>query len=186
MKKLEEKINKRSKVEQLFILMLMFVFIIGVFCVTGCGGKSCETPSCGSEDFGDGTAYGCSIPGLGGILSSGSGCDSACWPQSCKIVSFSGSENDENTNEEDVTKIAACDVRYYGNGCLGCGQQEKSCYSGYIKLKDSQTDLNGFFYGSTDNEEKIMGCYNGCGGCIGSGGMGKYLIEELEYTTGVK
>lgn len=177
-----KKLNEKSKVEQLFIVTLMFVALIGVFCITGCGGKkSCETPKCGSGEANE--AYGCSIPGCGGCLSSGSGCNTACWPQSCKYVSFSSSEEDESSGEEKDFKIKACDTRYYGDGCLGCGQSEKSCYYGCIT--DEKEDMKGFFYGSSDKEEKYIGCINGCGGCIGSYGAGSEMIEEIEYMTGV-
>lgn len=182
-----KKLNEKSKWEQLFVLMLIFSAVIGLFCINGCGGRSCETPACGSKNFGSGSAVGCSIPGCGGILTSGKGCDAACWPQSCKVVHGSSNEKNEETGEKDSLSVTACDTRYYGDGCLGCGQQEKSCYSGCIKLEDSDedTDVNGFFYGSSDSEEKIVGCYNGCGGCVGSGGTGKMTIFDLENLTGV-
>lgn len=196
--------NQKSKSEQLFILMLLFLMLIGVFCITGCGNKqSCETPKCGSEDFGAGTAIGCSIPGCGGCISSGKGCNAACWPQSCKMVHASEVEIqeriDEETNEEtdektdektvksitSINAITACDIRYYdGGGCLGCNQKEKNCYTGCITAEDSNNDMNGIFY-STDSGEKIIGCINGCGGCVGSGGIGGEMMYELESITGV-
>jgi len=186
MKKLNNKLNNKSKGEQLFMLTLMFTVLLGVFCVTGCGGKkSCESPKCGSEDYVDGTAKGYSIPGCGGLFSSGKGCNTACWPQSCKIVTFSAGEKNEKTGEKEVSKEIACDARYYGDGCLGCGQSEKSCYGGYIKAKDETTDMTGFFWGSSDSGEKIIGCYNGCGGCVGTDGIGGYTMMELESLTEV-
>lgn len=186
--------NQKSKGEQLFILILMFTALIGVFCLTGCGSKqSCEKPQCGSADFGSGTAVGCSIPGCGGCISSGKGCNAACWPQSCKIVHASEEEIQEKIDEETnaktdekiVTTITACDIRYYdGGGCFGCNQKEKNCYNGCISIKGGSNDMNGIFY-STDSGEKVMGCVNGCGGCIGSGGIGAEMMYELEDITGV-
>lgn len=76
MKKLDEK----TKGEQIFILLLILAASAALLCAAGCGGgKSCEKPSCGSEEApdGTGTARGCSIPGYGGCLSSGKGCNSA-------------------------------------------------------------------------------------------------------------
>ena len=183
--------NEKTKAEQLFIVMLMFAALLGLFCAAGCGGgKSCETPKCGSEDFGNGTVRGCSIPGCGGCLTSGKGCNTSCWPQSCKLITASSSEKNEETGEKDAVKIFACDTRYYAqNGCLGCGQIEKNCYYGCIKNKDSSDDSNdasGCFYGSYDSGEKMIGCANGCAGCIPSDGMGIYLVNELEDLTGVK
>ena len=185
MKNLKKKLNSRSKSEQFFMLTLLFVTVLGIFCVTGCGGKSCETPKCGSQAYLGGTARGGSIPGCGGCLSSGKGCNSACWPQSCKVVNISSDEKDEETDEESVAKITACDTRYYGDGCLGCGQSQKSCYGGCIKVENETDNMNGLFYGSSDSEEKYIGCANGCGGCVGSGGIGGEMINELENITGV-
>lgn len=180
--KISERLNKKTKGEQLFILMFMFVMVMSIFCITGCGGGSCETPEYGSQDFESGSAVGCSIPGCGGCLTSERGCNLACWPQSIKLVHGSSKKNSE-TSEKGNFKIIACDTRYYGDGCLGCGQREKSCYAGYMKDEDSTENFNGLFYGSTDSDEKIIGCANGCGGCIGSGGMGAYTISELESLT---
>ncbi len=36
-------------------------------------------------------------------------------------MNISSDEKDEETDEESVAKITACDTRYYGDGCLGCG-----------------------------------------------------------------
>lgn len=177
-------INKKTKGEQLFILCMLFVLSFGVLCVTSCGGSSCEAPRCGIEEFEGGTAKGVSIPGCGGCLSSKKGCDSVLWPQSCKFVSLSNTEVDASTQEELESKIVGCDIRYYGDGCLGCGQQEKSCYSGCIDF-EGENGMSGFFYGSSDKDEKLIGCVNGCGGCIGSEGMGAETIQEIEYWTGV-
>lgn len=46
-----KKIDKKSKPEQLFVLMLLAVACLGVFALTGCGGsQSCETVQCNSVD----------------------------------------------------------------------------------------------------------------------------------------
>lgn len=74
MKKLDEK----TKGEQIFILLLILAASAAFLCAAGCGGgKSCEKPACGNEGASDGSARGCSIPGYGGCLSSGKGCNSA-------------------------------------------------------------------------------------------------------------
>lgn len=177
-------LNKKAKGEQIFILCMFFVLSFGILCVTGCGGKSCETPRCGKEDIGDGSVIGVSIPGCGGCITPNKGCNSACWPQSCKIVSLSASKAEESAGDELESTLIGCDVRYYGDGCLGCGQQEKSCYNGCIDA-EGEKGMKGFFYGSSDDDEKIIGCANGCGGCVGSEGLGAELIQEIEYWTGV-
>lgn len=185
LKQLLQKLNKKAKSEQLFVLMIMFITLAGVFCVTGCSGNnSCETPKYGNEESSNLKAIGCSIPGCGGCLSSGSGCNSACWPQSCKIVRGTSNNSSSQTDNNEILKITACDTRYYGNN--GCGQEEKSCYSGCLKLEDSEININGFFYGTSNSEEKFIGCTNGCGGCIGSEGIGALTIDELESITGVR
>ncbi len=182
-----KKINQKTKAEQFFILLLMFSITLGTFSVTGCGGQACEKPACGSEDVEDGKAIGCSVPGCGGCLSPGKGCNSSCWPQSCKFVYANGEEEDEEEDEELSSKLSiiACDTRYYGNGCLGCGQVEKTSYYGCINYQENSEKLNGFFFGSTDSDEKIIGCTNGCGGCVGSHQMGAEIISEMEDITGV-
>ncbi len=178
-----KKMDNRPKGEQLFILFLMFAALLGAFGVMGCGGQSCETPKCGSEDaYIGGKASGCSIPGCGGCLSSGRGCNSSCWPQSCKFVKFTGEDNEDDTV---VQKISACDVQYYGDGCTGCGQSKKSCYTGCVKAEDSSEKMNGFFYGTSDSSEHFIGCTDGCGGCIGTGGILGNTMEEIEQITGV-
>ena len=169
----------KTKAEQFFILMLLFGAMIGVLCLAGCGGgRSCEKPACDSINTETGSAFGCSIPGCGGCLTSGEGCNSACWPQSCKIVRA------KDDSDGDSAKITACDTRYYGDGCLGCGQKEKSCYSGCIKMSGSE-EINGFFYGSSDSDERLIGCVDGCGGCIGSYGIGGYSMYAVEELMGI-
>ena len=93
-----------------------------------------------------------------------------------------------STEEEiGISSIRACDIRYYGDGCLGCNQREKSCYYGCIKgeMSDSK-NVNGLVYGYTGSNEKFIGCVGGCGGCIGTSGKGESLIKEIEYMTGVE
>lgn len=87
----------------------------------------------------------------------------------------------------DSASIAACDVRYFGDGCFGCGQKEKSCYYGCINSSNREYEdvYNGFVYGSSDKEEKIIGYVNGCGGCYGTDGSGKEYIQIMENAAGV-
>ena len=193
-----KKLNGKSKGEQLFVLMLMFVALVGMLCVTGCGRKACETPQCGNEESGGVKVVGCSIPGIGGCLSSGKGCDTACWPQSHKISCLSGEGID----------VKACDTRYYGDGCLGCGQVQKSCYvgCGSINLKNKEENeeeyeegyeeeyeeeyyeginAKGIFWGSSDGKEYVIGCKNGCGGCFGTGHELQSIMYDTEFIGGI-
>lgn len=50
---------------------------------------------------------------------------------------------------------------------------------------DNDNKMAGCFYGSTESEEKVIGCYNGCGGCIGSNYIMKNTLDGLEYYLGV-
>lgn len=173
--------NRRTKTEQFFILMLLCVGVFGIFALSGCGGgQSCETPKCSS----DGEVTGVSIPGCGGCLSSGKGCNSCgncLWAQSYKISCGNWEDEDEDIS----ASVIGCDARYYAGGCLGCGQDENSCYSGCVNAEGDDDEIHGFFYGSSNDEEKVIGCYNGCGGCTADGGIGGDLLYDMELRTGI-
>jgi len=78
--------------------------------------------------------------------------------------------------------ITSVDTRYYGDGCLGCGQMQKSCYVGFVNWDIEGTKVKGALYGTSDGEEHLAGCYNGCAGCVGTGNMfGKYIYELEKY-----
>lgn len=174
-----KKLDSRTKGEQLFILLLMYVIFISGVCIAGCGGQSCESLKYGSEE-GDGfKAAGCSIPGFGGCLSFEKGCNSACWPQSCKISN--GTYSGEGTNDKGC--VTSLDMRYYGDGCFGCGQSQKSCYVGLVNWNIENMEAKGIFYGSSDKTEHVAGCYNGCIGCMETAdifGQYMYQMERLE------
>lgn len=176
----------KSKVEQLFILVVASIGILGLLCLSGCGETSCEGIKCGNACEDEVKAVGISLPGCGGCLSSEKGCDSMCYSQSIKIftgIIQEGEEiqesEDESGEESEVIRsfMLGCDNRYYGDGCLGCAQTEKSCYSG-IYAQDIKNMA--VFYGSTDGEEKFCGVSNGCGGCYASDGEGKETITIFE------
>lgn len=169
--------NHKSKAEQVFVLAALCISFFFVFCLIGCGsGNGGEIVEYGIK----GKSVGISIPGCGGCLTNGKGCNSCLWPQSCKVLS--GCE--ETYTDAGTDKVLACDIKYYGSGCLGCGQKEKSCYSGCFDMKS--IGLNGCVYGSTDSKEKVIGCYNGCGGCVGSGGIGGSVIDNMEDSLGIR
>lgn len=176
-----KKYNSRSKLEQIFIMLVLTVGCLCVLVFTGCGGESCETIKCnGTND--DGIAAGVSVPGCGGCLSSGKGCNSCLWAQSYKCVA--GSDREEVEDGEEIstvgTRVIGCDTRYYGAGCLGCGQKEKSSYMGCINSQYFDRKASGCFYGSSDKEEKFIGCNNGCGGCADSEVAGKLQLDVIE------
>lgn len=171
-------INKKSRIEQVFILVIFCIGVFGVFMLTGCSGQSCETIQYGSVDYQGGCIKSISIPGCGGCLTSGRGCNSCLWPQAYKVSCGNWQEpSTYNGNEkQDKFNVVGCDTRYYGDGCLGCGQREKTCYGGYMNIDASDDQMRGIFYGSSDNDEKMIGC----GGCISSKGIGAYALGEME------
>lgn len=185
----DKNMNGKSKLEQLFVLIIFSISVLGVFLLSGCGGgKSCEKPKCGNEEFYGGETTGVSIPGCGGCLSSGKGCNSCLWAQSCKVscAKWENSYTDDSGKEmTEVASVKGCDTRYFGDGCLGCAQQEKSSYLGYITYNEEGESLKGFFYGSSDSEEKFIGCNNGCGGCVADGGIGSEMLKEMETVEGI-
>ena len=184
-----KKNNSKSKLEQIFIMMVLFIGCLGIFTFTGCGGrKSCETIKCNAVN-GDGkVGAGVSVPGCGGCLSSGKGCNSCLWAQSYKCAA--GSDSMEVGSEEETstasTRVIGCDARYYGAGCVGCGQKEKSSYIGCINRQYPADKTSGCFYGSSDKEEKLIGCSNGSGGCAGSNGTGKAELDLMEGEIGIE
>ncbi len=181
--------NRKSKIEQFFILMMMSVGMLGIFALTGCGGcGSCETPKCASINEDGVKAAGISIPGCGGCLSSERGCDSCLWPQSCKFSCGEWDETYLDKHEKKVVQkagIKGCDVRYYGDGCLGCGQREKTSYAGCINMNYDGQKLNGFFFGAGNREERLIGCGNGCAGCVPDDHAGEEAMKEMETMLGI-
>lgn len=176
-----KKLDSKTKGEQLFILLLMFIIFMSGFCVAGCGGHSCEAPQYGSEESDGFTAAGCSIPGCGGCISPGKGCNSACWPQSCKVSK--GKYSGEGA--EDKGCVTSFDMRYYGDGCLGCGQSQKSCYVGVVNWDTEDVEAKGVFYGSSDETEHMTGCYNGGGGCMETADIFGGYMYQLEKIEGI-
>ncbi|MCM1266827.1 MAG: hypothetical protein NC302_02900 [Bacteroidales bacterium] len=181
--------NAKSKSEQVFLMMLLSVGCLCAVILTGCGGKSCETIKCNSVNEDGLVITGISVPGCGGCLTSGEGCNSCLWAQSYKCVA--GSESEEVEEEDgntstDRMRVIGCDARYYGGGCAGCEQKQKSSYVGCVNQKDSAGKTSGCFYGSSDKEEKLIGCRKGSGGCAGSDGLGRLGLDIMEEGTKIE
>lgn len=176
--------EKEMRMRQFFVLILLGVFAFGVLCMTGCGGASCETIQCGSFNEEGIDAKGISIPGCGGCLTSGRGCDSCLWSQSNKISCATiddGSIVTGSAEKEEKMEFIGCDTRYYDGGCLGCGQSEKACYTG---VYSHGSENWGIFVGTSDSGENYIGCTDGCLGCYAEGepvlGNCLEVIETLE------
>ncbi len=185
-----KKYNSKSKLEQVFIMLMLSAGCLCAVAFTGCGGKSCETIKCNSVNEDGLVMAGLSVPGCGGCLSSGKGCNSCLWAQSYKCVAGSEREKVEEETEETAStesiRIVGCDARYYGEGCAGCGQKQKSSYVGCANLQNQSGKTSGCFYGSSDKEEKLAGCRNGSVGCAGSDGVGRMGLDIMEEGTKIE
>ena len=170
-----------KKREQLFVLLLLFISSMAVLCITGCGKNSCEGIMFKNVTEENIEAVGISVPGCGGILTSGEGCDSACWPQSIKL--FKATKSEIYNDESQETVYMGCDNQYYGSGCFGCGQVKKNSYIGTRKVGTENIVI---FFGSSDKEEKMFGIGNRVSGCAASDANGKYMIDEFEYQLGIQ
>lgn len=139
--------KNKSKLEQIFVLMLVFIVCLIILCITGCGGsKSCELPKCGSSDIPGTQVVGVSVPGCGGVLSSGQGwgCDTCgLWSQSVKGVIGQADKKlfVKDAPKDDKIFGAGFDNQYYKNeGCDGCARSDnlKSCYG--VAVVDSPSE----------------------------------------------
>lgn len=181
--------NNKSKWEKLFILLTICVAIFAILAFSGCNGKSCENCKCESQDVEGGSVSGISVPGCGGCLTSGCGCNTCFWPQSCKCTcaDWEGVETSEQVFTGEGY-IKGCDTRYYsGDGCLGCGcnQKEKMMYYGCAKAGEEDKDVRGCFVGQTGVGEARIGC-NGCRGCKDNDYSAGELLEAAEVLGGIE
>lgn len=196
--------ERKTKIEQVFVISICFMIVFIIFCATGCGdnGKSCEVPRCGTES-GDGYALlGVSIPGCGGILTSGQSCGGCgLWSQAIKCTGgyadigkvpkkIKYEEKDINGNtvtkekvEYDTKKllILTLDDRYYEDeGCGACSSpRARACY-GTAAVSGPTDWLVAFGYPS---RELSVGCGSGCGACAATARPGAYLIDLTERIT---
>ena len=171
---------KRTKKEQLFILIMLFIFVLGLLCISGCGESSCETPKCSSEDYSNGSYMGVSVPGVGGCISSGEGCNSCFYAQSHKFIFIKNEDSCLGCTTRESSLIG-CDTRYYDDA-----QQEKSSYLGCINYKDREDEITGIFYGCSSCDERVIGCGGGCVGCLETGGVGENFIRSVEFIQGIE
>ena len=178
--------DHRSRGEQFFILVILFVSTCALFCATGCKGDNCETPKCGSSKVESGRVYGCSIPGIGGCLTPKMGGNTVLWPQACKAYGTC----DNSETDSDNANILGCDVAYLGGGCGGCGNQRRSCYSGclYEDIQDGEEAGKSclIYFGRTEKKEVLLGCVKGVG-CVSCKEEHQVepLIELIEMKSGV-
>lgn len=148
--------NPKKKRSVLFELIILCVFIFAILLV-------CSCTSCGitSKAIGNSSIKGITIPGLGGCLSSGKGCNSCLYSES--VACFNYNSNKDTSSEVSVT---ACDNVYLGS-CLGCGVNRHHTSCGYISLAESGS--KGCFYlkGNDDRLFDKSGVnYCGLTGCL--------------------
>lgn len=160
---------KKTRLEELFIMCLVFTMCMMIFVATGCGEKkSCEKPRMTSEEG----LVGVSLPGLGGCLSSGEGCgDCSLWSQSCKFVAASQEAGGNKTEEKKgISFIGVQNVYYEDKGCMGCSSYEAtSCWAAAVR---------------EDNAWVVAGEHPSLGGCavsniVGCGGGQEYVVKKF-------
>ena len=169
-------LDKKSKKEQIFLLLIICVAFFGILCISGCDEDACV--KFGSEDLNNGSAVGVSIPGCGscGDCLLCSGC--ICGTTSCKFISAN----------EDGFNLIACDQQYKSTDCGGC-QSKRSCYNGFVSIDDGYSGETGnidkgfgLFYGddSKSQNERIIGCADGCFYCESTGDAMIDILATLE------
>lgn len=168
--KIFEKIDRRSKGEQFFLLTCIFVAALSVLCLSGCSSGSCNL---GTADH----AVGITIPGCAECAS-------------CKLVYACGGESGDEAH------VLGYDFRYYDQddgclGCIGCGdcgsKKEKSCYGGCLCGKNQGERDQAFYFGDTDSGELAFGCVDGSLGCecSDSDTPGAIVTYFVEWVTGI-
>lgn len=198
--------EKKSEIERFFVLLMGVMVCFIIFCATGCGdgGKSCELPQCGT-DFDNGNhLVGVSIPGCGGILTSGKSCGGCgLWSQAIKCSGgyidvdktpkkVQVEEVDVNGNVvsrekiESETKscvLLSLDDRYYEDeGCGACSSyRARACY-GFVGAKGPTDWLVAVGYPS---REISVGCGSGCGACSTTDRIGAQFIYITEEATDI-
>lgn len=168
-----------KKSEQLFVLGIGCIGVLGLLCVSGCSGCSVELPQCGGINEGGIQAVGVSVPGCGGCLTSGKGCGSCLWSQTIKL--FAGCIEESGTEEAlagETYTYLGCDNEYYG-GC--CGRDKGACYGGLMTQDIKNWGIVwGDYSGSGEEKEHMLGVADGCVGCFTTEPEIKSNIDDIE------
>ena len=162
------KFNKKSKAEKVFIIAIcMFSLCLVMLCLTSCSG-SCL-----------GCSFGCESDeqyNLSGISYVAEGC---CSSSSCKTAMGSIDTDAEDSMISDAFVISCtnsssgcCNTSYCSNGVfvgkdVDCGDCGISCAS------------------STDGNENIIGCVDGCFYCENTEGQMSWLYELVYLLLGI-
>lgn len=169
-----------KKIEQLFVLVMGCIGLLGLLCISGCNGCSVEMPQCGGVNEDEGRFVGVSVPGCGGCLSSGKGCGSCLWSQSIKF--FAGCVEEADSAGNTYTYLG-CDNEYYG-GC--CGRDKGACYGGLMTQNIKNWGIVwGDYSGSGEQKEHMLGVADGCVGCYTTEPEIKSNIDDIEGYLGI-
>lgn len=151
------KLNQKSKGEQLFILVALCTLFFGMMMISGCGGGNCVTPKCAIDCSGP-KYLGCRVPGCGALTNC---LDCALMPEGVEAFAFSA--EDKYT----TAQIAALGEVYNSSHCKGCNSKSQGCYVGCIKTEAIKTEEKACYIGGAST--KIGGgCFVGRYGCFPS------------------
>lgn len=163
--------DKKTKGEKLFILLLIVTIGLALICLTGCS-SSCFgcTVGCDEDDIG-------CVNGIG-YESDGCGSEDSC-NATWNCIDFVEPYDDGDgkvlllscaTNEDSCSGESGC---YNGTFCGGCG----AC------------GTCGFFCGSSEDydvDESEFGCMHGCFTCGDTDGFWGYILENIYDLVGIE
>lgn len=170
------KLNQKSKGEQLFILVALCTLFFGMMMISGCGGGNCVTPKCALKCSGP-RYVGCQVPGCGALT----GClDCALMPEGVKAFAFSA----ESSGTE--VQISALGEVYNSGSCGGCTSKLNGCYVGCVKIQVEGEKAKERLIGGASTQMG-GGCFVGCFGCMPTctsardiDPMYELAVEEME------
>ena len=174
--------NDKTKVKQFFALLLLSTFGFIMMCASGCGSQG-STQSCEKFDRIKGTTAdgrtidAISIPGCGGICSSGRGCGfDTCgiWNQSIKYVKI--------TDRQGHYTIFVDNLYFKNKGCVSsCSDRQElhACYG----LTMSEREAAGMGIGKDGSEIYAVDASTGSvSGCCEKGPLRLVINgEEIKY-----
>lgn len=171
------KIDKKSKSEKLFVLVLLFVGLIVMLGLTGCGG-SCFGIGLGCES---GENY--SLIGLSSCSPFSFDCNDSC-RTATGCIEFTGDEAEGANGISDLA-LTSCDIAL--GGCLDCNLYSAlsfgkgaDCGDFGLTLGTASTDLvnaGGYYTDETITCETTLGCIDGGIGCAGNQNIYETLMD---------
>ena len=174
--------NKKTKGEHLFIIILLCVISFSALCLAGCGGScfGCSI-SCDKEEAED---AGCAS----GVSSLSDGCvtDDACIAVGACLDFEDENDTDAGIDnsfiESESVIVLSCESAR--SGCCG----NSSCYNGVYMGSCMDCENYGCFFGDMEDgkiDDCSVGCFNGVAGCNDTDGDWHDLLEALYKWLGV-